>query len=208
MKNATLRDRFAARQTILPLRRKTMTNVKWLGATGVLLVLAAAGCTPTLHELGDEPEAGAGPTGSVIPKGGSQGAQGGAAQAGATQTLPDGGTSVDPGPSLGGAASTDSPAACQTDDGIFPSGSPMPDPFSCNSCECYDGKITSCTEIGCPKECPVNSMPALGCLDCVDGECRLAHYACFTSQYVECYDSGCFATSACADQLPPGVLPF
>lgn len=197
-----------------------MTNVKWLGATGVLLVFAAAGCAPTLHELGDEPEAGAGPTGSVIPKGGStQGEQGGAAQGGATQTLPDGGAtldpspgdggaSVDPGPSMGGAASTGSGAGCQTDDGIFPSGSPMPDPFSCNTCECNDGKVQSCTEIGCPKECPANSEPALGCLDCVDGKCRLAHYACFTSLYVDCYDSGCFATSACADQLPPGTLPF
>ena len=214
MKNENVRDRFAEGQTMLPLRRKNMTNVKWLGATGVMLVLSVAGCTPTLRELGDEPEAGAGPTGSVIPKGGSaHGTQGGAAQGGATHTLPeggattdpspgDGGASVDPGPSMGGAALTDSGAGCQTDDGIFASGEAMPDPFSCNSCVCEDGKIASCTEIGCPKECPPNSMPALGCLDCVDGECRLAHYACFTSQYVDCHDGGCFASSACGDQLP------
>jgi hypothetical protein len=45
-------------------------------------------------------------------------------------------------------------------------------------------------------------MPALGCLDCVGDECRLAHYACFTSQYVDCHDGACFASSACGDHLP------
>jgi hypothetical protein len=95
----------------------------------------------------------------------------------------------------------DGGAGCQTEDGIYASGAKhVPDPYSCNTCACQDGKL-SCTEQLCPKPCPDNSMPALGCLECVDDECRLAHYACFTSIYVDCNDSGCFAQSACGDQL-------
>ncbi len=45
-------------------------------------------------------------------------------------------------------------------------------------------------------------MPALGCLDCVENDCRLSHYACFTSIYVSCNAYGCFAQSACGDQVP------
>lgn len=243
-----------------------MKNVKWLGASGVgvLLVLAAAGCKPAFHELGDEPvagagaEAGTGPTGSVIPNGGSthspSGGTGHSGNAGASvggpPLFPDTPECFSPTQNVEGALKPgavpcpcgpsdppqcvgtrflpdfepltqvsmecvdgawaivpeglcDGGAACQTDDGIFPSGMVnVPDPFSCNTCECHDGKITSCTEIGCPKVCPENSQPALGCLDCVDGECHLAHYACFTSDYVDCHDGGCFATSVCADQLP------
>jgi hypothetical protein len=97
----------------------------------------------------------------------------------------------------------DGGAGCQTDDGIYASGAQnVPDPYSCNTCSCIDGVITNCTEIGCPKACPDNSMPALGCLDCVEGDCRLSHYACFTSIYVDCNEYGCFAQSACGDQLP------
>jgi hypothetical protein len=245
-----------------------MSNAKWSGVHALLLVLAA-GCAPTVRELGDEPEAGAGPAGSVLPTGGT--AQGGARHSdmpsdGGARPDPSpsqgGATMVDPGPSMGGATLTgcfsptqrvelaqdpaasgcpcgpgdepecvgtrylapfkelsfqcvdgawavvpdgacDGKAGCQTDDGIYASGAKhVPDPYSCNTCSCDDGKITGCTEINCPKPCPDNSMPALGCLSCVNDDCELGHYACFTSIYVDCNDSGCFAQSACGDQLP------
>jgi hypothetical protein len=258
-----------------------MSSAKWLGVSGCLLVLAAASCAPTLRELGDQPEAGAGPvaapadqaeagagpTSSVLPMDAS--GQGGATHddrssdggAAPDPSPSEGGASMDPGPSLGGAGSSDcfSPtqhvelaqapgatgcpcgpedepecvgtrylapnlelsfecvdgawavvpdgacdgkAGCQTEDGIWASGAKrVPDPFSCNTCSCDDGKL-NCTERDCPKACPDRSMPALGCLDCVDNDCHLAHYDCFTSIYVDCHDGGCFAQSACGDQLP------
>lgn len=46
------------------------------------------------------------------------------------------------------------------------------------------------------------TAPKSAAPSCVDDECRIAHYACFTSQYVDCHDGGCFATSVCADQWP------
>lgn len=253
-----------------------MNSSRSLGVCGVLWALVTA-CAPTVRELGDEPETGAGSS-SVLPKSGAP--QGGASPSGSTggsatqvQPLPEGGAAPssspseggaslapEPDPTMGGAASADcfSPtqhvelardagatgcpcgpdaepecvgtrylapflelslacvdgswavvpqgacdggAGCQTDDGIYASGAKhVPDPYSCNTCACADGKL-NCTELFCPKPCPDNSMPALGCLDCSENDCRLAHYACFTSIYVDCNDSGCFAQSACGDQL-------
>src|SRR4051812_9678039 len=104
-----------------------MSSAKWLGVSGCLLVLAAASCAPTLRELGDQPEGGAGPvagpgdkpeagagsTSSVLPmdapgQGGAthddRRSDGGAAP---DPSPSEGGASMDPGPSLGGTGSTD-----------------------------------------------------------------------------------------------------
>lgn len=46
---------------------------------------------------------------------------------------------------------TPTESACILDGKVYESGSSnVPDPESCNSCTCDNGKITSCTEIGCP----------------------------------------------------------
>jgi hypothetical protein len=91
-------------------------------------------------------------------------------------------TQVDDGPCL------EPPAAdgwrCTVDNQIYASGSDrsIPDPFSCNTCQCVDGELEACTEIGCEEPCPVGTVPGQRCMQCGDEEgaaCSDTETGCF-----------------------------
>lgn len=68
----------------------------------------------------------------------------------------------------------------------------IPDPFSCNTCECRDGRL-SCTEIGCPTPCPDGRVAASSCSACgPTDECLEIETGCFPS-----CDDAC--TGTCVD---------
>ncbi|HVJ18289.1 MAG TPA: hypothetical protein VM686_22875 [Polyangiaceae bacterium] len=57
-------------------------------------------------------------------------------------------------------------ASCVVEGQVYPSGSSnVPDPFSCNTCQCVDGQL-SCTEINCPEACPPDTAPSTQCAEC------------------------------------------
>ena len=57
-------------------------------------------------------------------------------------------------------------ASCTVEGQVYPSGSSgVPDPFSCNTCECVDGQL-ACTEINCPEDCPPDTVPSTQCAEC------------------------------------------
>jgi len=66
----------------------------------------------------------------------------------------------------------------------------VPDPFSCNSCECDDGHLI-CTEINCPNACPDGAVPDTGCFQCGPTDACLV------------LETGCFP--ACTDSCAEGV---
>jgi hypothetical protein len=69
--------------------------------------------------------------------------------------------------------------ACMVGGVVYESGATgIPDPFSCNTCDCFDGQL-ACTEIGCPVECPEGSAPGSRCAQCgpTDG-CEIVEHSC------------------------------
>lgn len=57
--------------------------------------------------------------------------------------------------------------ACQVDDIVYPDGwSNVPDPTSCNSCACVDGRIDMCTDIACEEPCEEGTVRATDCTAC------------------------------------------
>lgn len=57
--------------------------------------------------------------------------------------------------------------ACEVDGITYPDGfASVPDPFSCNSCECIDGDVNGCTQGGCTQDCPAGTAPGTTCAAC------------------------------------------
>lgn len=58
--------------------------------------------------------------------------------------------------------------ACEVDGITYPSETSrsVPDPFSCNSCGCFDGRVEGCTQGGCTQDCPAGSAPGTTCAVC------------------------------------------
>lgn len=75
----------------------------------------------------------------------------------------------------GGAAAT----ACKVLGKVYPHGSAVPDPFSCNMCTCDNGQVTGCTEIACETPCPPTHKPGTSCAQCgpADG-CEVLETGC------------------------------
>ncbi len=87
-------------------------------------------------------------------------------------------------------------AACKVNGVVYESGtSGIPDPASCNKCQCSDGELI-CTEIGCPAECPPNRVFSTQCAQCGPTDaCEIVEYACLPV----CTDT--CATGACIGGL-------
>lgn len=76
---------------------------------------------------------------------------------------------------------------CRVADVIYPHGARgVPDPFSCNSCQCDNGLLTRCTELGCPTTCDEGTYAAWRCVQCgpVD-ECVLMETGCLSGPRCE-----------------------
>jgi len=70
-------------------------------------------------------------------------------------------------------------AACEVDGQVYPHGSSVPDPYSCNGCLCDDGTPTACTEIGCSEQCPPGTSPGQECVACGPTDaCEVIHTGC------------------------------
>jgi len=85
--------------------------------------------------------------------------------------------SVEDGPCGGGGA-----AACRINGVDYANGQlHVPDPYSCNECECHDGKLSNCTQRPCkaPEPCPEGTTASTRCLDCgpIDN-CTLVETGC------------------------------
>jgi len=88
-------------------------------------------------------------------------------------------------------------AACKVNGVTYQSGSSgIPDPGSCNKCQCVDGQLI-CTEIYCPVECPPNSVFSTQCAHCgpADG-CEVVEHACLPVCADTC-DAGFCADGIC-----------
>jgi len=108
-----------------------------------------------------------------------------------------------------GMGGTPAPAACVVDGMEYPDGASVPAGDGCNTCECDDGMIGSCTEIGCPlPECTEEACgpaPGVPSVLCDDGVTMAGRGACERQEngqcgwtVSECPDDPC-ADILCAD---------
>lgn len=88
-------------------------------------------------------------------------------------------------------------AGCKVNGIVYESGATgIPDPSSCNECACSDGQL-SCTEIGCPIDCPPDSVYEHQCAECGPADdCKVVEYGCLpvcegTCQQGACVDRVC-----------------
>lgn len=88
--------------------------------------------------------------------------------------------------------------ACRVDGLTYQDGSiDVPDPHSCNTCECRDGRLI-CTEIDCPEPCPEGTVAARSCVECSPADsCLAIETGCFPSCSATCrgtcVDGACVA---------------
>ncbi len=70
--------------------------------------------------------------------------------------------------------------SCEVGGVVYPDGTQMvPDPHSCNFCDCVDGVIDACTAAYCPTSCPEGTVPAVDCARCgPTDECEVMRYGC------------------------------
>ncbi len=90
-------------------------------------------------------------------------------------------------------------ASCLVNGTVYLDGtSGVPDPHSCNTCNCVNGELTGCTEFDCPVTvCPPDSVPSTQCAQCgpVDN-CEIVEHGCLpvctdTCQIGACLDGVC-----------------
>ncbi len=69
--------------------------------------------------------------------------------------------------------------ACRVNGVVYPDGAAkVPDPSSCNTCQCNAGQLV-CTEINCPVACPTGSAFGRGCAQCGPTDaCLVVDYGC------------------------------
>ena len=75
----------------------------------------------------------------------------------------------------------DEAVGCFIDGELYPHGSDsgFKDPFSCNSCTCFNGIPGDCSQGACPKPCPEGTGPGSQCGVCgQDGRCEAIEIAC------------------------------
>jgi hypothetical protein len=91
-------------------------------------------------------------------------------------------------------------ASCRVGDTVYPHGSSgIPDPFSCNTCDCVQGRL-ECTLIGgCDIPCPAGTQPGTSCDNCGPAdECYQSFHGCLP----QCDDSeDCAGMTFCFDGL-------
>ena len=82
---------------------------------------------------------------------------------------------------------------CLVEGERYDSGARVPDPFSCNTCLCQAGALTTCTEVGCEEACPPNRKSGSSCAQCgADDTCEVVETACLPvcGSDADCADSG------------------
>lgn len=84
------------------------------------------------------------------------------------------------------------PPACKVGGIVYKSGTGgIPDPVSCNQCECQSGEL-ACTEIGCEKPCPDGTTYAQQCAECGPTDaCLVVEHACLPSCTDACAEGVC-----------------
>jgi hypothetical protein len=83
-------------------------------------------------------------------------------------------------------------ASCKVSGVVYESGTGnIPDPVSCNTCQCFDGQLL-CTEIGCPMACPPDRVYGTQCAQCgpADG-CEVVEHACLPVCNGSCESGAC-----------------
>jgi hypothetical protein len=83
-------------------------------------------------------------------------------------------------------------AGCKVSGVIYASGAGnIPDPVSCNTCQCLDGQLL-CTEIGCPIDCPPDSVYGTQCVQCGPADaCDVVEHACLPVCSGSCETGAC-----------------
>ncbi len=83
--------------------------------------------------------------------------------------------------------------ACRVNGVVYESGrTGVPDPFSCNTCDCENGELVNCTQRDCPSACPPNAVMGTQCAQCgpTDG-CEVVEHACLVVCSDECSEGLC-----------------
>lgn len=83
-------------------------------------------------------------------------------------------------------------ASCKVLGVVYASGAGnIPDPVSCNTCQCLDGQLL-CTELGCATPCPPDSVYAMQCAQCGPAdECEVVEHACLPVCNGSCESGAC-----------------
>jgi hypothetical protein len=83
-------------------------------------------------------------------------------------------------------------AGCKVGGVFYADGSPsIPDPVSCNTCTCADGKL-SCTDLACPRPCSAGTKLATSCAQCgFAGSCDVVEHACRPTCVDACAEGLC-----------------
>lgn len=86
----------------------------------------------------------------------------------------------------------DGDAACKVGGVIYKSGaSGIPDPVSCNQCQCEDGQL-GCTEIGCSVACPKDTAYGTQCAQCGPTDaCEIVEHGCLPTCDDTCEQGVC-----------------
>jgi hypothetical protein len=72
---------------------------------------------------------------------------------------------------------------CKTEGRFYPHGfKNVPDPESCNTCQCDNGQLTNCTEANCPEPCPTGLVLGQACAQCgLGGGCTSMETTCLST---------------------------
>jgi len=82
-------------------------------------------------------------------------------------------------------------AACVVGGVIYQSGAgDIADPFSCNRCICYDGKL-ACDDRDCPAPCATGTAPATSCSKCGGSVCEAVEIGCLPACTDTCESGVC-----------------
>ncbi len=74
------------------------------------------------------------------------------------------------------------PISCEVDGVEYADGATVPDPFSCNTCRCDNGKLEACTKIHCPEDCDEGTVQGTECAECgPTDECLSVRTRCLTT---------------------------
>jgi hypothetical protein len=83
-------------------------------------------------------------------------------------------------------------AACKVNGVVYESGAAgIPDPSTCNECECSDGQLI-CTEIYCPNACPPDEIYGSQCAQCGPADdCEVVEHGCLPVCEDTCDEGAC-----------------
>jgi hypothetical protein len=75
----------------------------------------------------------------------------------------------------------------------------VPDPFSCNTCDCVNGQLVNCTDVACEQPCPPSGVPGTQCASCGPTDaCEVVEHTCLSVCAEGCV-SGLCINGVCKD---------